>query len=433
MSRHGKVVFKEAYGFADFSFGVPNTIETKFRLASVTKPITALAILKLSEIGKLNIDDPVKNYLPGFGENITVKSLLKHRSGLPREVTVLSGKGMETNFTLEEIVSLARNSTLAFEPNSRFSYSNLGYSVLAAVIEKVTGKSYQEAIKELVLMPLRMNNTINEPTPEIIKSKANGYVIFPDGIFPAPYENKSYVIGAGSLTSTADDLLNLLDFLEQSKDFSQKTKDLFFREVADSRTMGMISFDYKTIGEKYPLPLNGKAVFHTGTCPGFETSIVKYLEHQISIVILSNQTGIPVQSIFNDIGNLMLGLEVKPPVKLNHDFYRQVLALGAENYFQKLNQTNSLSSVPKVNEINRMGYNYFRSSQIDKAIEIFLINTLIYPKDANTFDSLGEAYLAKNFYELALVNYKKSVELNPNNQSGKKVVERIEELLKRMK
>ena len=181
VAESGKVIYKKGFGYANVEWEIPNTTDTRFRIGSITKQFTAMLILQLVEQGKVKLDGKVTDYLPDYrketGDRVTVHHLLNHTSGIP------SYTGMPTFFKdvsrnpygVEEFVKKYASGDLEFEPGSKFVYNNSGYFLLGAIIEKVTGKPYDQVLKENILDPLGMKDTGYDRHDTIIKKRASGY------------------------------------------------------------------------------------------------------------------------------------------------------------------------------------------------------------------------------------------------------------------
>src|SRR5690606_17204118 len=161
----GNVIYKKGFGLADMEWNIPNQPDTKHRLGSITKQFTAVLIMQLVEQGKLQLHVPVTTWLPDYpkknGDIITIHHLLTHTSGIPN-MTSCPGfiKDVSRNaYTPAQLVKISADSTLEFKPGERFAYSNSGYLLLGHIIEKVTGKSYEQVLQEHILTPLGMTNT----------------------------------------------------------------------------------------------------------------------------------------------------------------------------------------------------------------------------------------------------------------------------------
>ncbi len=165
VAENGKVIYKKGLGLAQMEWNIPNALDTKFRLGSITKQFTATLILQLVEQGKVKLDGKVSDYLPAYrkdiGEKVTIHQLLNHTSGIP-SYTSLPGFFNDVSrnpFTVEDFVKKYASNNLEFEPGSKFSYNNSGYFLLGAIVEKVTGQTYEKALKERILDPVGMKNT----------------------------------------------------------------------------------------------------------------------------------------------------------------------------------------------------------------------------------------------------------------------------------
>lgn len=202
----GKTVFRESYGLADHEQGVPNESETRSCIASISKPMTALAVAHLAHQERLGLSDPVSTWIDDFpsGDDITLMHLLNHTAGVPHRVTVPNEEIAPT--TPEEMVQRVREKGLLYEPGMGNTYSSAGYTVLARIIELATEKSYDEAMRELVFEPLGMSSTSHPDGKMLLPRRARSYLHGPDGLENAPLKDLSFLAGGGSLHSTADDV-----------------------------------------------------------------------------------------------------------------------------------------------------------------------------------------------------------------------------------
>src|SRR5262245_22514324 len=181
VAENGRVIFRKAFGFADLEWHIPITIDTKFRIGSATKSFTAILILQLVERGKLKLEDKVTEYLSDFPgqkfDKITINHLLTHTSGIPDynnkpDFFRMVQSGLLTE---QEILKKISEYELLFEPGTKFSYSNDGYRLLGAIIEKIAGKPYAEVLRENILKPLNLTNTGYMSRTSILEKRALGY------------------------------------------------------------------------------------------------------------------------------------------------------------------------------------------------------------------------------------------------------------------
>jgi CubicO group peptidase (beta-lactamase class C family) len=210
VAEYGKVVYKGAFGMANMEWNIPNTPDTKFRLGSITKQFTATVILQLVEQGKIKLNGKLSDYLPEYrkdvGDKVTIHHLLTHTSGIP---SYTSQPGFAENvsrnpYKVDEFVKKYASGNLEFEPGSKFLYNNSGYFLLGAIIERVTGKPYEQVLKENIFDPLGMKNTGYDHYDTIIPKRATGYSKTPDGYTNAVYLDMSIPYAAGSLYSTVE-------------------------------------------------------------------------------------------------------------------------------------------------------------------------------------------------------------------------------------
>ncbi len=209
VSQNGKILMDGTYGLANRELGVPVAPDTRFCIASITKPITIIVATQLIEEGKLAMSDTLGRWIPGFpaGDRITVEHLLRHRAGIPHRLTAESEEAVPR--TAADMVELAKKSTLLFEPGSSSTYSSGGYAVLARVLELASGQDYGTLVRGRVFEPLALSHTSNPTAGEILPGRAPSYVPGLHGIGNAPPKDLTFLVGAGSVFSTARDIHTL--------------------------------------------------------------------------------------------------------------------------------------------------------------------------------------------------------------------------------
>ena len=283
IAKDGEILLKKAYGMANYEHDVPNTPQTKFQIASVSKNFTATAIMTLQERGQLNTQDPLDRYIPDYpnGDRITIHHVLTHSSGIPN-VNEFPDYDYKARFpqTLEGIVNMFKDKPLIMEPGEKYSYSNSNYNLLAYIIEKVSGMSYGEFLNENIFEPLEMRDTAHhEDASAIIKNLASGYT--PGGSGgneKAPYLDWSMKTGNGSIYSTVEDLYKWDRSLYTEKILKKATLDEMFK--AHIEGIGYGWFVRKR--------LNRRVTAINGRSPGFTSYLERYIDDDACIVILSN-------------------------------------------------------------------------------------------------------------------------------------------------
>ncbi len=208
--RKGRVLHRAAYGMANLELGVALTPGHVFRIGSVTKQFTAALIMMLAEEGKLAVSDPITKFLPDYpteGRTITVEHLLTHTSGIQSYTDMPAWLGLQRkDLSLAELIDLFKNEPMQFAPGARWRYNNSGYILLGAIIEKVTGQKYADAVRERIFTPLGMTDSRYDATDEVIPRRAAGYARAGSRIVNAPYLSMTQPFAAGALISTVDDL-----------------------------------------------------------------------------------------------------------------------------------------------------------------------------------------------------------------------------------
>ena len=425
---HGKVIYKKGLGLANMEWEIPNTPETRFRLGSITKQFTATAILQLVEQGKIKLDGKLSDYLPDYrkdvGEKVTIHQLLNHTSGIP-SYTGLPGFFQDVSrnpFKVDDFIKKYASKDLEFEPGSKFSYNNSGYFLLGAVIEKVTGKPYEQVLKENIFDPLGMKNTGYDHFDTLIQKRATGYQKTANGYSNAPYLDMSIPYAAGSLYSTVEDLYLWDQALYTDRLLKEETKQLMFKPNLSNYAYGW-TIRKTRFDEKIPV------ITHNGGINGFSTTIIRFPGEKNLIVMLDN-TAQGVDRLSEELTKILYERPFDlPKMSVAEVLFKTINEKGITAgmaQFQELKAKQANSYDFSEEEFNRLGYQLLGTGKRDEAIEIFKLNVDLYPKAFNTYDSLGEAYMAAGNKELAIANYKKSLELNPQNSNGTEMLKRLE-------
>ena len=426
---HGKVIYKKGFGPANMEWNIPNEPDTKFRLGSITKQFTATLILQLVEQGKIKLDGKVSDYLPDYrkdtGARMSIHQLLSHTSGVPN-YTAQAGffANVSRNpFKVDDFVKQYASGDLEFEPGSKFNYSNSGYFLLGDIIEKVTGKSYEQVLKENILDPVGMKNTGYDHYGTVLSKRAAGYIKTQNGYENAPYLDMTIPYAAGSLYSTVEDLFLWDQALYGQKILSTASKELMFKPNLENYGYGFGIRKASLGPNKIAVPV----VEHNGGINGFSTTIVRLVGDNRLIVLLDNTSqGRYLDGIALGITNILYD---QPYALPKQSIIEGMLKLAVNNgvpaaiaLYRTLKEQKPNEYDFSEAELNTLGYQLLQMKKVAEAIEIFKLNVETYPNAANTYDSLGEAYLAHGDKELAISNYKKAVELNPKNTNAARVV-----------
>jgi CubicO group peptidase (beta-lactamase class C family) len=320
VAEKGNVIYKRGFGYAHAEFKVPNTPDTKFRIASVSKPVVAILVMKMVEQGKISLDARVSDYLPDFRKDankITVRHLLSHTSGLPGGAGSLDGREMRDPVTREELMKPSAENPLEFEPGTKMRYGGASYVVLAMIVEKIAGKPYGEVLRETIFEPLGMRDTGIEDaagTVEIppgarmrvknpnlvIERLATGYVKTPTGYIRAPFMDMSRANVSAAMHSTVEDLFRLDRALAEEKFLSKKSRELMFAPVLEDTALGWnvrnIAFEdlQKPLLRIFPedalrgAPADLKMIYKGGDLWGFTSFWARLPEKDQTIIVLLN-------------------------------------------------------------------------------------------------------------------------------------------------
>jgi CubicO group peptidase (beta-lactamase class C family) len=429
----GKVIYEKGFGLANMEWGIPNTPETKFRIGSITKQFTAALVMQLVDEGKIKLDGKLSDYLPDYrkdtGSKVTIHQLLNHTSGIPSYTgnPEFFPKYSRNPLGVSEFVKTLASGDLEFEPGSKFAYNNSGYVLLGAIIEKITGKDYETVLAERIFKPLGMTNTGYDHHATVLAKRASGYQKTREGFVNAAYLDMSLPYAAGSIYSTVEDLYKWDQALHEGTIVSAESRKLMF-------TPGLSNYGYGLGIADRPLGKTEqkiKTIAHTGGINGFNSMLTRSVDARQTVIILDNVGfGNFHGRIADSIFAILNGLPADPPKQsFIEALYKIVIdkdVATAIAEYRKLKAANANYNFAET-ELNTLGYQLVGQKRVKDAIEIFKLNVEMYPASANVYDSLGEAFLADGQKELALINYKKALEINPtNNANAALIVKRLE-------
>ena len=303
VAHDGAVLFSQGYGLADRDKQIPNTPQTKYRLASVTKQFTAMAILILQANDQLHVQDLICDYItdcPAAWQAITIHHLLTHTSGIPNVTEFDDFQARKaTPSPTQQTVAWFKDSPLEFSPGEKWRYSNSGYILLGYIIEQVSGQSYEMFLQQTIFGPLQMTHSGYDHNDD---SLATGYTGIYSRWEKPDHIDMSLPHAAGALYSTVEDLYLWDQALDTETLVSQELLDLMFTPHAKV-TGTDLSYAYGwLVGEMMGRP----AASHTGGIEGFSTEIRRYPDEKVTIIVLSNRDTTNVGDIVNQIALVAL-------------------------------------------------------------------------------------------------------------------------------
>ena len=417
------VNYLKAYGDLDWDRNIPNRTDTKFNIGSIGKLFTQILITQLIQEGKLSLSDNLEKLYPIYhNENdkkITVKLLLTFSAGPGDYFQIKEFQQHPDSYRdVKDLAELISKEPLLYEPGTSNKYSNSSYVILGGIIEKITGKTYLQNLMERILVPLGMNNSGFIYKDSKTVNTAKGFIVTPDGRKESTYERTPSVpTPAGGMYSTAEDLLKLdRSLMNDNKLLADDLKALLLNRFDEKRK--------ETWAEMKAKPDFGIGV--AGGSPGWNAVYDQNVNGKYTVIVLSN-FDMGAESIMSRI-HAVLKDEKYPPLQVNMGrfIYKKIRENGTEDFV--INYKEYLSSFRINNDmiLNRTGYQLLNAGYTDEAIAVFLVNTKYFPDVANTYDSLGEAYMVKGDKENAITNYKKSLELDPDNKNAEKTIQMLE-------
>jgi CubicO group peptidase (beta-lactamase class C family) len=419
VAENGKVIFKKGYGMANMEWAIPNAPDTKFRLGSLTKQFTAMLIMQLVEGGKLKLEGKITDYLTDYpkanGDKITIHHLLTHTSGIPN-YTGLPGfqeKLSRNPYKPTDFIKQFSDLPLEFEPGSRFAYSNSGYFLLGVLIEKVTGKTYGKVLQENIFKPLGMNNTGYDVYSTILPKQATGYEKRGLTYVKAPYIDMSIPYSAGSLYSTVEDLALWDQALYSDNLLSASSKATLFTPYKSGYAYGWF-VGKRPLGQ---LKDSLQVMDHAGGIDGFHTVLSRLPENKHLVVLLNNTGFTNLDAMRDNIFRILYNQPIDTPrISVAYVVGKSLETTSLENVLKQYREIKKQPSYYLYErEINQLGYILMGENKIKEAIAIFTLNVEEYPQSANVYDSRGEAYLLNGEKTQAIIDYKKSLQLDRYN------------------
>lgn len=301
-TQRGETVFNKSYGFSDVSTKKELLSNSIFQIGSLTKPFTALLILKLFDDKKISINEPISNFIDNYprGNEITIQHLLTHTSGIYealRDRQYFEQLTSNKVLTNEERIAFFSNKPLDFIPGTKYSYSNSGYDLLGAIIEKVSGMTYQDCLKKYIFDPLKMDSSgfdyraLNDK-----KRKVVGYSYLSKAKqIESKLWNPYAIFSSGALYSTTEDLLKFYQGLKSYKIVSKETYERAVTPFLNGYGLGWYIDD---IG-------NDKIINHGGNIDGFTSYFLMNPQNDICVVLLNNITSTSLERIGNSIYKIL--------------------------------------------------------------------------------------------------------------------------------
>jgi CubicO group peptidase (beta-lactamase class C family) len=307
VAQNGQPVVSQGYGMANVELAAPNTPQTVFRLGSITKQFTAMAVMILQERGKLRVSEPACRYLtdcPPAWQPLTIRHLLTHTSGIPNYTNFPDfARTAVLPTSAAEMVGMLKDKPLEFVPGEKFAYSNSGYYLLGLIVERASGQPYADFLQASIFTPLAMKQTGYDNPSRIIRNRAAGYTRQAGETVNAAYMDMTIPFAAGALYSTTEDLLRWDQALYTDTLVSQESREEMFTPDKGGYGYGW------TIGRRF----DRQAIAHGGGIYGFATELVRFPADRVTVIVLSNVEGASVGTMANDLAAIVFGAPYKIP------------------------------------------------------------------------------------------------------------------------
>ncbi|MDR6514724.1 serine hydrolase [Chryseobacterium camelliae] len=433
--RNGTLDKLENYGFASLEHQVATGSETTFSINSMTKAFVGVAVLQLQEQGKLNVKDPISKYvddIPDQWKSIRIEQVLSNTSGLPNNIDEkeqVFGDGSENNNW-----EMVKKLPMEFRPGEKFSYNQTGYYILGKIITGLSGQHFTKFIEENQFKTCGMTSTRFGDSSDIIPNNSNSYsTLYNDSgkwindgklhnsfaVFPLFFRTATGII------STSKDLSKWLLALQRRellKNHSSIDQMFATARLNDGNIGG---FNKLTNGYALGWPTVVREE-HPALAPvgGMRSALFIYPQDNLSIIVLTNIQGSSPEWFIDEIAGFYLpDMKVKNGFGLskNLKFLRQELLKdgfeNAEKIFNKIKKSHKNFTLTE-DELNAWGYQLVEQDKKNEALQVFKLNTLLFPKSSNVYDSYGEILEATGSRKEAILNYRKSLQLNPENTNA---------------
>jgi CubicO group peptidase (beta-lactamase class C family) len=424
IARDGAPVLTKSYGMANIELSAPDTPQTVFRIASVTKGFTALAIMQLQEQGKLNVADPICRYLddcPPAWAPITIRQLLTQTSGIPNYSSLpdWDEQLVVRHYERPQLVALFRDLPLEFVPGEKYAYTNSGYYLLGLIIERASGEPYEQYLQDRIFKPLGMTHTRFDERRALIPHRATGYYSRGTAFISATYEDPTTAYAGGGLYSTVGDLLLWDQALYSERLVSRKSLDEIFTPVRNGYGYGW------RIGEKH----GRREADHSGSLSGFSSYIIRFPAERVAVIVLSNSDRASAGKAGVDLAAIYFGAPYKPPVaQLRDVLWDRIMQDGvasAIQRYQDLKRTDASGYDFGEDTLVALGYDLFEDRKLDEAAEIFKLSLQVFPKSAYSHDGLADVAAAQGDRKAAIDHFETSLGLDPTNTYAVKGLERL--------
>jgi CubicO group peptidase (beta-lactamase class C family) len=431
VAENGRIIYKGAFGMANREWNIPNTTDTKFMIGSVSKPLTAMLTLLQVQKGLIALDKTLADYLPAFAGKpagiVTIRQLLGHISGMPNYDIIKDffPRISRQYFERDDYIKTYVDSALAFTPGTKYNYSSWGYFTLGHIMEKVTGKTYAQLMKEDIYDKLGMKNSGSYYHTQIVSKRATGYDYSLGGYTSSDFRDQSNTMGTGDIYTTVEDLFKFhLAITNNSLINKELTKEMLTPGIKPAD----YGFGWFNKNFKYTTTDSVAANFHLGMTDGFISFALRIPSTNSFVVILCNSS----PTDFFGITRTLVSTLYNKPVKVKQPMHKVVETLiGNKGAAAAVEQYKKLKSDTANYYIDWISMNFIAEQllQLKRYEDARIIsenNAAEFPDRDLVMVTMGNIYLKLNRKEDAITYYKKALVIYPGYEEAKNRLKELE-------
>jgi len=433
VAQEGKVIYKGAFGMANREWNIPNSTDTKFMIGSISKPLTAILMLIQVEKGLIDLNKPVSAYLPEFlgkpAGNVTISQLLSHTSGIPNYDIMKDffPRISRQQFKREEYVKLYADSALIFEPGSKYYYSSWGYFTLGYIMERVTGKSYSQLMKEDLFDKIGMTSSGSYYHTQVVPKRATGYDYNLGGYSSSDFRDQTNTMGTGDIYSTVEDLFKLHQAIADHSLISPELTAAMLKPGIPPANYG-----YGWFNKNFKLTTSDSVVsnFHLGMTEGFLSFILRIPDKNRLIVILCNSSPTDFFGIAGSLAKVIYDMPVQVKAPVHKEMERIIIAenaMAAVNAYQRMKLDTANYYIDWIS-MDFLSNQLLNLKRLEDARIVTDNNSVEFPNKDLVMVTSGNIYNALGMTKEAIKFYEKALKLNPLYEEAKN---RLKELSKK--
>lgn len=431
VAEKGNIIYKGAFGQANREWNIPNTTDTKFMIGSISKPITALLVLIQVQKGLISLNKTLADYLPEFSgkpaAKVTIRQLLNHTSGMPNYDIMKDffPRISRRYFGREEYIKVYMDSALAFEPGAKYNYSSWGYFTLGYILERVSGKSYAQLMKDEIFDKAGMKSSGSYFHTQIVSKRATGYDYQLEGYTSSDFRDQSNTMGTGDIYSTVEDLFKLHLAISNHSLLNKSLTDSMLRAGIKPADYG---YGWFIKNFKYTDTDSVGTNFHLGMTDGFISFMLRIPSTNSMVVILCNSSP---TDFFGITRNLVAALYNKP-VSLKKPVHKEMEKLiaakgatAAVEAFQKMKADTANYYIDWIS-MNFIAEQLLNLERYEDARVISENNAAMFSDKDLVMVTMGNIYLKLNRKSEAITYYKKALALYPDYEEARNRLKELE-------